>query len=83
MMVEFALPRNSRITPGKKVSIAKRARNFKIYRWNPEDGQNPHLDEFEIDLDKCGPMVLDALIHIMQSVFSLASRCRVGGRAEC
>src|SRR3954451_22152006 len=88
-MVEFALPRNSRITPGKKVSIAKgakRAKNFKIYRWNPEDGQNPHLDEFEIDLDKCGPMVLDALIHIKNDIDStLAFRrsCREGICGSC
>src|SRR3954469_8148372 len=88
-MVEFALPRNSRITPGKKVSNAKgakRAKNFKIYRWNPEDGQNPHLDEFEIDLDKCGPMVLDALIHIKNDVDgSLAFRrsCREGICGSC
>src|SRR3954466_16426771 len=83
-MVEFALPRHSRIPPGKKVSIAKgakRAKNFKIYRWNPEDGQNPHLDEFEIDLDKCGPMVLDALIHIKhgtESTVSFGRPCREG-----
>ena len=88
-MVEFALPRNSRITPGKKVSIAKgakRAKNFKIYRWNPEDGQNPHLDEFEIDLDKCGPMVLDALIHIkndIDSTLSFRRSCREGICGSC
>ena len=88
-MVEFALPRNSRITPGKKVSIAKgakRAKNFKIYRWNPEDGQNPHLDEFEIDLDKCGPMVLDALINIkneIDSTLSFRRSCREGICGSC
>lgn len=88
-MVEFALPRNSRITPGKKVSIAKgakRAKNFKIYRWNPEDGQNPHLDEFEIDLDKCGPMVLDALIHIKNDIDSTVAfrrSCREGICGSC
>jgi succinate dehydrogenase / fumarate reductase iron-sulfur subunit len=73
----------------RKVSIAKgarRARNFKIYRWNPEDGQNPRLDEFEIDLDKCGPMVLDALIHIKNDIDStLAFRrsCREGICGSC
>src|SRR3954470_3816467 len=88
-MVEFALPRNSRITPDKKVSVAKgakRAKNFKIYRWNPEDGQNPHLDEFEIDLDKCGPMVLDVLIHIKNDIDSTVSfrrSCREGICGSC
>jgi succinate dehydrogenase / fumarate reductase iron-sulfur subunit len=64
----------------RKVSIAKgarRARNFKIYRWNPEDGQNPRLDEFEIDLDKCGPMVLDALIHIKNDIDSTLAFRRI------
>ena len=59
-MAEFFLPRNSKIdgkgrdhtAPG-----AKRARKFRIYRWDPESGQNPRYDTFEIDLDQCGPMV--------------------------
>ena len=88
-MVEFALPRNSRITPGKRVSNAKgakRAKNFKIYRWNPEDGQNPHLDEFEIDLDKCGPMVLDGLIWIKNHIdptLTFRRSCREGVCGSC
>src|SRR5690242_12061797 len=88
-MAEFALPANSRIKPGKKVSEAKgakRTRNFKIYRWNPEDGQNPRVDEFEIDLDKCGPMVLDALIHIkndLDSTVTFRRSCREGICGSC
>jgi succinate dehydrogenase / fumarate reductase iron-sulfur subunit len=41
---------------------------FKIYRWDPESGANPRYDTFEIDLDDCGPMVLDALIKIKNEV---------------
>jgi succinate dehydrogenase / fumarate reductase, iron-sulfur subunit len=88
-MVEFALPANSKIQQGKRVSTAKgakRAKSFKIYRWNPDDGQNPHVDEFEIDLDKCGPMVLDALIYIKNEVDSTVTfrrSCREGICGSC
>ena len=67
-MAEFALPKNSKIKPGgqthKAAAGAKRIKNFKVYRYDPDSGQNPHYDRFEIDLDECGPMVLDALIKM-------------------
>ena len=66
-MVEFALPKNSRVQPGKSYSAkpgAKQPRTFKIYRYDPEGNQNPRVDTFEVDLADCGPMVLDALIKI-------------------
>ena len=70
-MVEFNLPANSRIGQGKTYKApagAKRVREFRIYRWNPDDGQNPRMDTYEVDLDACGPMVLDALIKIKNEV---------------
>ena len=42
----------------------QRVKTFKVYRYDPEGGGNPRLDTFEVDLDDCGPMVLDALIKI-------------------
>ena len=66
-MAEFTLPRNSKVGKGKTVKApadAKRVKDFKVYRWNPDDGNNPVVDTYEIDLDSCGPMVLDALIKI-------------------
>ena len=44
---------------------------FKVYRYDPDSGQNPRYDTFEIDLDNCGPMVLDALLKIKNEY----SRC--------
>lgn len=88
-MVEFFLPANSKIHAGKKIDAAKgakRARNFKIYRWSPDDDQNPRLDEYNIDLDKCGPMVLDALIHIkndIDSTLTFRRSCREGICGSC
>ena len=88
-MVEFTLPANSVVRPGKKVSNARDAKNkrvFKIYRWNPDDKENPRLDEYEVDLDKFGPMVLDALIHIkneVDSTLTFRRSCREGICGSC
>jgi len=88
-MVEFALPQNSKIVAGKTYPApagAKRAKTFKIYRWSPEDGQNPRVDEYTIDLDKCGPMVLDAIIHIkndIDSTLTFRRSCREGICGSC
>lgn len=56
-MVEFNLPANSKVGVGKTVNVAsgaKRAKTFKIYRWNPDDGQNPRVNSYVVDLDKFG-----------------------------
>ena len=88
-MGEFTLPRNSKVGTGatyRAPAGAKRVKAFKIYRWNPEDGKNPRLDTYEIDLDQCGPMVLDALIKIKNEIdTSLTFRrsCREGICGSC
>ncbi|HTN12424.1 MAG TPA: succinate dehydrogenase iron-sulfur subunit [Acetobacteraceae bacterium] len=88
-MAEFTLPANSRVQIGvthKAESGAKRVRSFKVYRWNPDDGRNPQTDTYEVDLDACGPMVLDALIKIKNEVdASLTFRrsCREGICGSC
>jgi hypothetical protein len=45
-----------------------RVKTFDIYRYDPDAGDNPRLDSFEVDLDACGPMVLDVLIWIKNNV---------------
>lgn len=86
-MAEFSLPKNSVVQKGKSFqSKAKNKKAFKIYRYDPDQGDNPTLDTFELDLDKCGPMVLDALIKIKgQFDSSLAFRrsCREGVCGSC
>ncbi|MDH4383565.1 MAG: succinate dehydrogenase iron-sulfur subunit [Gammaproteobacteria bacterium] len=88
-MAEFRLPKNSKIQPGKTVSAAagaKRARKVVIYRWDPDTGENPRLDTFEIDLDKCGPMVLDAILYIkneLDPTVTLRRSCREGICGSC
>ncbi len=88
-MVEFTLPKNSKVGKGKTYKAAagaKRVKEFKIYRWNPDDGKNPVTDTYEIDLDACGPMVLDAIIKIKNEIdASLTFRrsCREGICGSC
>ncbi len=88
-MVEFALPKNSRVTEGKTFTPPRGAHNvreFRVYRWNPDDGQNPRLDTFFVDLDDCGPMVLDALIWIKNKVdptLTFRRSCREGVCGSC
>ena len=88
-MVEFTLPKNSKVGKGKSYKApegAKRVRKFQVYRWNPDDGQNPRMDTYDVDLDKCGPMVLDALIKIkneMDSTLTFRRSCREGICGSC
>jgi len=88
-VAEFSLPKNSKVQKGKKYPAkagAKNLRTFRIYRWNEEDGQNPHIDEYEVDMDSCGPMVLDALIKIkneVDSTLTFRRSCREGICGSC
>ena len=89
-MVEIRLPRNSRITHKgahhKCDSTNGKVKQFKIYRWNPDMKENPHMDTFEIDTDDCGPMVLDALIKIkgeVDSTLTFRRSCREGICGSC
>ena len=87
-MAEFRLPKNSRITKGKThpAEQGKRLKTFKIYRYDPDTGHNPRYDTYTIDLDKTGPMVLDALIRIkneIDSTLTFRRSCREGICGSC
>ena len=88
-MATFTLPKNSTIGTGKTHKApagAKQVKNFKIYRWDPDSGENPRNDTFEIDLDQCGPMVLDAMIKIkneVDSTLTFRRSCREGICGSC
>ncbi|MCY3732255.1 MAG: succinate dehydrogenase iron-sulfur subunit [Rhodospirillaceae bacterium] len=61
-------------------------RAFSVYRYNPDSGANPALDTYDVDMDSCGPMVLDALIKIKDEIDpTLAFRrsCREGICGSC
>ena len=88
-MVELTLPKNSRIQQGKvwpKPEGATNLREYKIYRWSPDDDENPRVDTYYVDMDDCGPMVLDALLWIKNKVdptLTLRRSCREGICGSC
>jgi succinate dehydrogenase / fumarate reductase iron-sulfur subunit len=89
-MAEFSLPANSRISDKGKAWPApvgaRRPKTFQIYRWSPDDRANPRYDRYTIDLDDCGPMVLDALIKIKGEVdptLTFRRSCREGICGSC
>ena len=88
-MVQFRLPKNSTMSEGKTFRAAPDAKNvkrFRVYRWSPDDGKNPTIDTYEVDLDKCGPMVLDALIKIKNETdqtLTFRRSCREGICGSC
>lgn len=86
-MADFFLPKNSVVKKGKHFkSEASSKKVFSIYRYNPEKLENPTLDIFEVDLDNCGPMVLDALIKIkgeFDSSLAFRRSCREGVCGSC
>jgi len=87
-MAEFSLPANSKIGEGKMHTDATsvRVRNVQIYRWNPDDGQNPRIDTYKVDMNACGPMVLDVITHIknrIDSTLTFRRSCREGICGSC
>ena len=87
-MAEFRLPKSSRVTKGKThpAEQGTRLKTFKIYRYDPDTGRNPRVDTYTLDLDKTGPMVLDALIRIkneVDSTLTFRRSCREGICGSC
>jgi succinate dehydrogenase / fumarate reductase, iron-sulfur subunit len=88
-MAKFRLPANSRVKPGRKhggAQGAKNTREFAVYRYDPDSGENPRLDTYTLDMDDCGPMVLDALIKIKNEVdptLTFRRSCREGICGSC
>jgi succinate dehydrogenase / fumarate reductase iron-sulfur subunit len=93
-MVEFALPKNSTVKKGKNWPAPttangkkpKRTKDFRVYRYDPTTDANPRVDTYRIDLDSCGPMVLDALIKIKNEIdptLTFRRSCREGVCGSC
>ena len=90
-MAQFSLPQNSKIdkSAGKHFPAPSGARNvqtFKVYRYDPDTGANPRVDVYDIDMDACGPMVLDALIKIKNetdATLTFRRSCREGICGSC
>jgi succinate dehydrogenase / fumarate reductase iron-sulfur subunit len=95
VLKRFPLPRNfglsaaSRIKPGRTWPAPKTAthvKSFEIYRYDPDSNENPRIDTYSVDVDDCGPMVLDALIWIKNTIdptLTFRRSCREGICGSC
>jgi len=95
LLKRFPIPKNfgvsteSRIEPGRTWPAPKgavRTKRLEVYRYDPDSGENPRIDSYEVDLDDCGPMVLDALIWIknrVDSTLTFRRSCREGVCGSC
>jgi succinate dehydrogenase / fumarate reductase iron-sulfur subunit len=95
LLKRFPLPGNFGVNSGSRIeqgrtwsapASAKRIKTFAIYRYDPDLNRNPRVDTFEVDLDVCGPMVLDVLIWIkntIDSTLTFRRSCREGVCGSC
>jgi succinate dehydrogenase / fumarate reductase, iron-sulfur subunit len=95
LLKRFPIPRNLGVSPGSRIVKgrrwpapvgAARVKAFEVYRYDADSEANPRLDTFEVDLDDCGPMVLDALIWIkneVDSTLTFRRSCREGICGSC
>jgi len=91
----FPIPRNLGVSPGSRIVKgrkwptppgATRVKAFEVYRFDPDLAGNPRLDTFKVDLDDCGPTVLDALFWIknkVDSTLTFRRSCREGICGSC
>src|SRR3990172_5012655 len=91
-MVQFTLPKNSKVKRGKAWNPPPegkeegRWREYRVYRFDPDTGENPRVDTYWVDMDECGPMVLDALIWIKNKIdptLTFRRSCREGVCGSC
>ncbi len=88
-MVELTLPKNSKVRRGKTWPALQKTgqvTRFKVYRYEPDSGDNPSWDTYEVNREECGPMVLDALLYIkneLDPTLSFRRSCREGVCGSC
>ena len=88
-MVQLTLPKGSKVVKGRHHPApdgAKTVKTFKIYRYDPEGEASPRWDTYDVDVSACGPMVLDVLLHIKNTVdptLALRRSCREGICGSC
>ncbi|KAH8603111.1 alpha-helical ferredoxin [Bisporella sp. PMI_857] len=86
---------NRGFVPESKTSTVKepapdadaRTKTFHIYRWNPDEpSSKPKMQSYTLDLNKTGPMMLDALIRIKNEIdptLTFRRSCREGICGSC
>ena len=87
-MVQLTLPRNSKVNTSGKTYTSDASgtlRTFKVYRYDPDGGENPRVDTYQIDVSDVS-MVLDALIKIkndLDPTVTFRRSCREGVCGSC
>ena len=95
VLKRFPVPKNFGVSPESRIERGRtwpapagaiRLKALEIYRYDPDSEGNPRLETFEVDLDDCGPMLLDALIWIknkIDSTLTFRRSCREGVCGSC
>lgn len=61
-------------------------KEFLVYRWDPDAGAKPRYDSYKVDINACGPMLLDVLFKIKDeedTSLSFRRSCRYAARLDC
>ncbi|PHS25366.1 MAG: succinate dehydrogenase iron-sulfur subunit [Robiginitomaculum sp.] len=90
-MAQLTLPKNSTVQKGKhwpapNGADPKNVRQFRVYRYDPDSGENPRWDTYDLDTSEFGPMALHAIIYIKDNVDSTLTfrrSCREGVCGSC
>jgi succinate dehydrogenase / fumarate reductase iron-sulfur subunit len=92
-MAEFLLPSHSIVKKGRTFKLPDEQKTEKtkikrviVYRYDPDTGENPRTDTYEVDMNACGPMVLDVIIKIkneVDSTLTFRRSCREGICGSC
>ncbi|CZR51286.1 probable succinate dehydrogenase iron-sulfur protein, mitochondrial precursor [Phialocephala subalpina] len=81
----FASVQSSAVPPSPDPEA--KTKTFHIYRWNPDEPTSkPRMQSYTLDLNKTGPMMLDALIRIKNEVdptLTFRRSCREGICGSC
>lgn len=90
-----AMSSSDKTVPPEKTSTIRepnrspdaRIKTFHIYRWSPDTPtEKPRMQSYTLDLNKTGPMVLDALIRIKNEIdptLTFRRSCREGICGSC
>ncbi|MDI9346984.1 MAG: succinate dehydrogenase iron-sulfur subunit [Methylacidiphilales bacterium] len=74
---------------GKTHTLQSKKSNYltvNVYRYNPENNEEPCIDTFELDMTTSKPMVLDVLLYIkdnLDSTLTFRRSCREGICGSC
>lgn len=79
--------RKAQTAAATSFQVKERLKKFSVYRWNPDvPGDKPRMQIYEVNMNACGPMVLDALIKIKNEIdptLTFRRSCREGICGSC